>query len=101
MDLWAVETQADAVYYRRVANLSPSGIYFDLGIPSPIGTEVKVRFNLPGDELPIEATGIVARAEWDPGHLAGAVQFESMSDDARARVERFVKAQLEASDAER
>ncbi|MEK7704814.1 MAG: PilZ domain-containing protein [Myxococcota bacterium] len=94
VDLWAEQTDGDAVYFRRIANLSPGGVYFEQGIPSTVGSRIKVRFTLPGDAEPVEVLGIVTRAEWDPGHLAEGVQFDSMSAETRTRIERFIGEKL-------
>ena len=67
-------------------DLSREGVRFGLKRSVPIGTPVELRLNVPGDNLPVFATGRVA---WADGLDAG-VRLTKISGDDRARVLDYV-----------
>lgn len=67
-------------------DLSREGIRFGLKGEVPIGTPVELRLSVPGDNLPVFATGKVA---WADGLDAG-VRLTKISNDDRARVLEYV-----------
>ena len=67
-------------------DLSREGVRFGLKGPVSIGTSVELRLNVPGDNLPVFATGKVA---WADGLDAG-VRLTKISSDDRARVLEYV-----------
>lgn len=67
-------------------DLSREGVRFGLKRSVPVGTPVELRLNVPGDNLPVFATGRVA---WADGLDAG-VRLTKISTDDRARVLEYV-----------
>lgn len=67
-------------------DLSREGVRFDLKQTVPVGTAVEICMNVPGDNLPVFATGKVA---WADGLDAG-VKLTKISHNDRARVLEFV-----------
>ncbi len=67
-------------------DLSREGVRFGLKRSVPVGTPVELRLNVPGDNLPVFATGKVA---WADGLDAG-VRLTKISTDDRARVLEYV-----------
>ena len=67
-------------------DLSREGVRFGLKRSVPVGTPVELRLNVPGDNLPVFATGKVA---WADGLDAG-VRLTKITTDDRARVLEYV-----------
>ncbi len=67
-------------------DLSREGVRFGLKENVSIGTPVEIRFNVPGDNLPVFATGKIA---WADGLDAG-VRLTKINKDDRARVLEYV-----------
>jgi uncharacterized protein (TIGR02266 family) len=76
-------------------NISQGGLFINTRKPLPIGTEVRVLIQLPGEQFPATLDGRVTRiSEFDNAHnqVPGmAVQFTSVDDDRRDQLERFVQ----------
>ena len=89
-ELWAEELRGEACYFRRVANLSEGGLFFDVALPIDIGASVTLRLKLPGDASSVEARGRVARV--GTGHGLGmGIAFTSFEGDGRQRVSEYVR----------
>jgi uncharacterized protein (TIGR02266 family) len=56
IEMWVEELTDGSQVFRRAGNLSRGGMHLDHTIPIPVGTRVRLRFTLPGDNLPIVAT---------------------------------------------
>lgn len=67
-------------------DLSREGMRFGLKESVPVGTPIEIRLSVPGDNLPVFATGKVA---WADGLEAG-VRLVKISLDDRARVLEYV-----------
>ena len=67
-------------------DLSREGVRFDLRDPIPAGTPLEISLNVPGDNLPVFATGKVA---WADGLEAG-LKLTKISQSDRARVLEYV-----------
>lgn len=77
-------------YLRRTSNLSEQGVFFDVAVPSPVGTEVALRFTLPGDRTPVEATGEVVSTGSGPSGLGMGVKFTRIDPASQERIRAFV-----------
>ena len=67
-------------------DLSREGIRFGIKQSVPVGTALEIRLNVPGDNLPVFASGKVA---WADGLEAG-VRLTRISQDDRTRVLEYV-----------
>jgi uncharacterized protein (TIGR02266 family) len=95
IDMWMEESKGNELYFRRTGNLSSGGVYFEQSIPHPLGTHVSLRFSLPGQDYVIETTAEIVNTPGDKDGLGMGVRFLEMSDDARKRIDAFVKNALE------
>lgn len=89
----------DRIHIVGLADVSTTGAYLITRAPARAGVEYTVRlFVLPGRaELALRArvVRVVSRGEEKDHHPHGvAVEFVSLDDDTRARLESFVKAGL-------
>lgn len=91
LDLWVEEERGDELYFRRTGNVSVGGLYFEQTIPHALGTQVRVRFALPGDPRVIEAVGEVVNTPRSKDGLGMGLRFLSMDDADVLRLERFVR----------
>jgi hypothetical protein len=93
--LWAEEQSGASFYFRRVANLSEGGLFFDVALPISSGTRVNLRLKLPGDSGVVVAKGRVVRAGASAGEGLGiGIEFTSLEGDGQERVGALIRAAL-------
>jgi hypothetical protein len=101
VDLWIRQEYGHDVSYTHTADISTGGMQFDHGFPHPIGTEVELRFALPGAEHEFKvAAEVVAsglRRERPVTHL----RFLKMTVDEDVLLTRFVRGQLKPGEQSR
>lgn len=81
-------------------NLNQGGLFIETDVPSPIGTDVEIKFFLPGDNRPIQTRGAVVwsspgKSE-DPntvGHVRSGmgIEFDNLSREDKERIDGFIK----------
>ena len=92
LELWMEELVGDDVYFRRTGNLSTGGVFFDSAIPHDLGTEMTLKFTLPGSKEMVVARGkVVSHSDQDDG-LGMGVKFISIEGDGKKRLKTFVAA---------
>lgn len=74
-------------------DINQGGIFIETTRPLSLGSEVMMRFNLPGGDQTIETIGHVVRislgdAEEPPGM---GLEFEQLHHDDRSRIDRLVR----------
>jgi len=76
-------------------DISQGGLFINTRKPLPIGTEVRVLIQLPGEQFPATLDGKVTRvSEFDNAHnlVPGmAVQFTGVDEARREQLEQFVQ----------
>ena len=87
VSIWVEETKGEDLYFHRAGNLSIGGVYFERTIPHPIGTQVRLRFELPDDKGVIETVGEVVSTPSDPTGLGAGIKFIELD----AMEERLIK----------
>lgn len=90
VDVWLEEEHEDEVSYRQAGDLSPGGIRLERGFSHPIGTVVKLRFALPGDDTPLEVEAEVVAVKPDENRLQSSMKFVDISEETRRRIRDFV-----------
>lgn len=81
-------------------DLSPRGAFLKSDRPVPTGSEISLRFRLPGDPQDIACRAVVRSdlPQTGPGHAPGfGVEFEDLADQDRERLERFMERQARRS----
>ena len=92
LELWMEELVGDDVYFRRTGNLSTGGVFFDSAIPHDLGTEMTLKFTLPGSKEMVVARGkVVSHSDQEDG-LGMGVKFISIEGDGKQRLKSFVSA---------
>ncbi|MEE8410633.1 MAG: PilZ domain-containing protein [Myxococcota bacterium] len=92
LELWMEEVSGDDVYFRRTGNVSIGGVYFDRAIPHSLGTEVTLKFALPGDKEMVVARGQVVSAAGSNDGLGMGVKFISVEGDGQKRIRSYIRA---------
>ncbi len=91
LHIWMMEEAADHLCYRRTADVSEGGAYFDPSIPHPVGTRMQLRIPLPDGEVVIRAQAEVVNLTVD-GEGMG-VRFLEFEGDGREQLHQFLATQ--------
>jgi uncharacterized protein (TIGR02266 family) len=83
----------DEIFSEFTRDINEGGLFIETQKPKPIGTEVALYFNLPGDGGGIETTGRVVRTtEGDAMTPPGmGVEFDDLTAQDRAKIDRLVR----------
>lgn len=90
LDLWVEEEKGNELYFRRTGNVSLGGIYFEQTIPHALGTVVRLRFSLPGNESLIEAQAEIVNTPTIKDGLGMGLKFRELSVPAREALSKFL-----------
>lgn len=73
----------------RIEDISETGCFIDAHHPPPVGTQIQLRFSLPGDpsEEPIACD---ARVVWMQPNVGMGVHFLGLPQETRDRIRFFV-----------
>ena len=83
----------DALFSEFTRNVNEGGMFVATETPPELDTRVTLKFQLPGSEEPIQASGRVAwiqSAEGDEPAGMG-IEFEELGGKARARIDELVR----------
>lgn len=84
-----------ACFPGTTTNLTAAGLFIEADTPVPLGADVELTLELPGDSQPLKASGQVVRLAKRRGETPGfAVEFLSLDDSARTRIDALLKATL-------
>ncbi len=86
----------DSLFSEFARNINDGGIFIETDSPQPIGTNVELKFKLPGADRPIEVVGNVVRSvsadQVDSDGVAGmAIEFENLGSDARQQINEIIQ----------
>lgn len=90
LDLWVEEEKGNELYFRRTGNVSLGGIYFEQTIPHALGTTVRLRFSLPGNEALIEAQAEIVNTPSSKDGLGMGLQFKDLTAEAEVALSKFL-----------
>lgn len=89
VDIWIEAEDGEDLYLQHAANLSVGGAFFAQTVPTEVGKQVKLRFELPGDPDAIECRGEIVSAAAAKG-LGMGVRFLDLKDSDRDRIEKLI-----------
>ena len=93
LELWMEELVGDDVYFRRAGNLSAGGVFFDSAIPHQLGTEMTLKFTLPGcKEMVVARAKVVSHTEKKTDGLGMGVKFISFEGNGKSQLKSYIKA---------
>jgi hypothetical protein len=90
LDLWVEEEKGNELYFRRTGNVSIGGIYFEQTIPHALGTIVRLRFSLPGNDSLIEAQAEIVNTPTIKDGLGMGLKFRELSEQATQALGKFL-----------
>jgi uncharacterized protein (TIGR02266 family) len=90
VQIWVEEASDRELYFQRSANLSAGGIYLENTIPHPLGTQVTLRFNLPGDQDRVEVRAEVVGAIAGEEELGMGLKFLDLDTRQADRIREYV-----------
>ncbi len=96
VDLWLQEELGNEMTFRRAGNLSPGGVYLDLGFSRPPGTRLKLRFTLP-QGWQIEVRGEIVPAEQDDD-LGTHIRFIDLRPEDHIRISGYMEEEMTEPD---
>ncbi len=83
----------DELFQEFTGDINEGGMFIETDSPRTPGTEVLLRFGLPGTNEVVETIGTVVRvqdgAEGAPRGMG--IEFEDLREDARAHIDRLVR----------
>lgn len=91
VSIWVEETKGEDLYFHRAGNLSIGGVYFERTIPHPIGTQVRLKFELPDDKGVIETTGEVVSTPTDPSGLGAGIKFINLDSMEERLIRDYIE----------
>jgi uncharacterized protein (TIGR02266 family) len=94
ISIWVEEKKGEDLYFQQAGNLSVGGVFFERTIPHPIGTRVKLKFELPGKEGVIETTGEVVSTPGNTEGLGAGIKFVDLDPVEKRLIEEFIKESL-------
>jgi type IV pilus assembly protein PilZ len=83
----------DELFSEFARNINEGGIFIESDHPHPLGTPVKLQFQVPGSEDPIRVSGAVVRvSEGNAAEPAGmGIEFENLDAEARSMIDDLVR----------
>ena len=84
----------DEMFSEFTRDINEGGLFIETEKPKSIGTEVTMRFNLPGSAAGIETIGRVVRisAGDDATPPGMGIEFDELTEADRARIDEIVRA---------
>ena len=84
----------DEVFSEFTRDINEGGLFIETEKPRPLGTEVSLQFNLPGDTDIVRTIGRVVRintgsSESPPGM---GIEFDDLAQEARAQIDILIRA---------
>jgi uncharacterized protein (TIGR02266 family) len=90
LSIWVEEIKGEDLYFQQAGNLSVGGVYFERTIPHPVGTQIKLKFELPGKEGVIETTGEVVNVPEEPTGLGAGIKFVDLDPVEERLIKEFI-----------
>ncbi|MBW1810751.1 MAG: PilZ domain-containing protein [Deltaproteobacteria bacterium] len=90
LSIWVEEVKGEDLYFQQAGNLSVGGVYFERTIPHPVGTQIKLKFELPGIEGVIETVGEVVNVPDDPTGLGAGIKFVGLDSVEERLIKEFI-----------
>jgi uncharacterized protein (TIGR02266 family) len=89
IEMWVEELTEGSQVFRRAGNVSRGGMHLDHTIPIPLGTRVRLRFTLPGDNSPIVVTAEIVSIATN-NVLGMGVKFVEVEPTTQNRIDAYL-----------
>jgi uncharacterized protein (TIGR02266 family) len=83
----------DEIFSEFTRDINEGGLFIETEKPRPTGTEVAMRFNLPGNEEPLQTIGRVVwvRSASDQVPAGMGIEFDELSSEDRDRINSMIR----------
>ncbi len=83
----------DEIFSEFTRDINEGGLFIETEKPRPTGTEVVLRFNLPGNQEPLQTVGRVVwvRSATDLDPAGMGIEFDELSDEDRDRINEMIR----------
>jgi uncharacterized protein (TIGR02266 family) len=83
----------DEIFSEFTRDINEGGLFIETEKLRPTGTEVALRFNLPGNEEPMQTLGRVVwvRSATDQDPAGMGIEFDELSDEDRERINGMIR----------
>ncbi len=89
VSIWVEETKGDELYFQLAGNISVGGIFFEKTIPHPVGTQVRLKFELPMHGV-IETSGEVVSIPDKKSGIGAGVRFLNLGPEDEKKIREFI-----------
>ncbi len=83
----------DEIFSEFTRDINEGGLFIETEKPRPTGTEVAMRFNLPGTDEPLQTIGRVVwvRSETNEEPAGMGIEFDELSEEDRGRINDMIR----------
>jgi uncharacterized protein (TIGR02266 family) len=83
----------DEIFSEFTRDINEGGLFIETEKPRPTGTEVAMRFNLPGNDEPLQTIGRVVwvRSASDQIPAGMGIEFDELSSEDRERINNMIR----------
>ncbi len=83
----------DEIFSEFTRDINEGGLFIETEKPRPTGTEVVLRFNLPGNQEPLQTIGRVVwvRSATDLDPAGMGIEFDELSEEDRDRINEMIR----------
>jgi uncharacterized protein (TIGR02266 family) len=83
----------DELFSEFTSDINDGGLFIETENPRPAGTEVAMRFSLPGRDEAVETVGRVVRVITgdDAGPAGMGIEFEALSDESSRAINELIR----------
>ncbi len=83
----------DEIFSEFTRDINEGGLFIETEKPRPTGTEVAMRFNLPGNDEPLQTVGRVVwvRSASADEPAGMGIEFDELSDEDRGRINNMIR----------
>ncbi len=83
----------DEIFSEFTRDINEGGLFIETEKPRPTGTEVAMRFNLPGNDEPLQTVGRVAwvRSASVQSPAGMGIEFDELTSDDRDRINAMIR----------
>ena len=89
VSIWVEETRENELYFQLAGNISAGGVFFEKTIPHPVGTQVRLKFELPNGAR-IETEGEVVNIPNKEKGIGAGIRFVNLSPEDEKKILEFV-----------
>lgn len=97
VQIWIEEKCDNSTYFHLVSNLSESGFFIEKKLPFPVGSEVNMDIQFPGDEEKVRVRGMIVSNYIDPAsnNRGAGVNFINLDIKVKEMIKKYLNEENE------